>query len=90
MDYRAHELTRCLALDLHNAEIMLIGEGPGFHEDKQALPFVGASGKFLTQMLNDGGIPRESVFITNVVKCRPPDNRDPLPEELAGMQRFPG
>jgi DNA polymerase len=56
---------------------MLIGEGPGFHENEQGLPFVGASGKFLTQLLTDGGLPRETVFITNVVKCRPPGNRDP-------------
>lgn len=71
-----------------DAEIMLIGEGPGFHEDNQGLPFVGASGNFLTQLLNDGGIPRESVFITNVVKCRPPENRDPSPEELQSCREF--
>jgi DNA polymerase len=65
------------------ADIMLIGEGPGFHEDKQARPFVGASGKFLAQLLNDAGYKREDVFIANVVKCRPPDNRDPQSEELA-------
>ena len=65
-----------------NAEIMLIGEGPGFHENEQGLPFVGASGNFLTQLLHDGGIPRETVFITNVVKCRPPGNRDPQVDEL--------
>ena len=71
-----------------DAEIMLIGEGPGFHEDKQGLPFVGASGKFLTQLLNDGGVPRETVFITNVVKCRPPENRDPQPNELQACSKF--
>ena len=65
-----------------NAEIMLIGEGPGFHENEQGLPFVGASGNFLTQLLKDSGIPRETVFITNVVKCRPPGNRDPQVDEL--------
>ncbi len=64
------------------AEIMCIGEGPGHHENEQGLPFVGASGKFLTQLLLDGGLPRETVFITNVVKCRPPGNRDPQPNEL--------
>lgn len=64
------------------ADIMLIGEGPGFHEDKQARPFVGASGKFLEQLLNDIGYKREGVFIANVVKCRPPNNRDPQPDEL--------
>ncbi|MDO9546233.1 MAG: uracil-DNA glycosylase [Pelolinea sp.] len=71
-----------------DAEIMLIGEGPGFNEDNQGLPFVGASGKFLTQLLDDGGVPRESVFITNVVKCRPPDNRDPQPNELQACSAF--
>jgi uracil-DNA glycosylase len=71
-----------------DANIMLIGEGPGFHEDNQGLPFVGASGKFLTQLLNDGGVPRESVFITNVVKCRPPENRDPQPKELQACSVF--
>ena len=71
-----------------NTEIMLIGEGPGFHEDNQGLPFVGASGKFLTKLLNDGGIPRETVFITNVVKCRPPENRDPQLPELQACSVF--
>lgn len=71
-----------------DAEIMLIGEGPGFYEDNQGLPFVGASGKFLTQLLDDGGIPRDSVFITNVVKCRPPDNRDPQLQELQACSVF--
>jgi DNA polymerase len=71
-----------------NAEIMLIGEGPGFHENEQGLPFVGASGKFLTQLLNDGGVPRDTVFITNVVKCRPPGNRDPQEQELKACSTF--
>ena len=71
-----------------NAEIMCIGEGPGHHENEQGLPFVGASGKFLTQLLIDAGIPRETVFITNVVKCRPPGNRDPLPVELQACNTF--
>lgn len=71
-----------------HAEIMCIGEGPGHHENEQGLPFVGASGKFLTQLLNDAGIPRETVFITNVVKCRPPGNRDPLPDELRACSTF--
>jgi DNA polymerase len=70
------------------ADIMLIGEGPGFHEDKQARPFVGASGKFLEQLLNDIGYKREDVFIANVVKCRPPNNRDPQPEELAACEDY--
>jgi len=64
------------------AEIMLIGEGPGFHENEQGRPFVGAAGKFLDQLLEQAGVTRADVWITNVVKCRPPGNRDPLPEEV--------
>ena len=64
------------------ARVMLIGEGPGFYEDKEGKPFVGASGKFLTELLENAGLKREDVFITNVVKCRPPGNRDPLPDEI--------
>lgn len=71
-----------------DAEIMLIGEGPGFHENEQGLPFVGAAGNFLTQLLNDSGVPRETVFITNVVKCRPPGNRDPREEELDACAEY--
>jgi uracil-DNA glycosylase family 4 len=66
-----------------NAEVMLIGEGPGFYENEQGRPFVGAAGKFLDELLAGCGLKREQVFITNVVKCRPPSNRDPMPEELA-------
>jgi uracil-DNA glycosylase len=66
-----------------NAEVLLIGEGPGFYENEQGRPFVGAAGKLLDELLDKGGVKREDVFITNVVKCRPPGNRDPLPEELA-------
>jgi uracil-DNA glycosylase len=66
-----------------HAEIMLIGEGPGFHENEQGRPFVGAAGKYLDELLKVGGLERKDVFITNVVKCRPPGNRDPMPEELA-------
>ena len=65
-----------------NAEIMFIGEGPGFHENMQGRPFVGAAGDFLVELLAGIGLKREQVFITNVVKCRPPSNRDPHPEEL--------
>jgi len=64
------------------ARILLIGEAPGWHEDKQGKPFVGNSGKFLTELLASAGIAREDVFITNVVKHRPPGNRDPLPDEM--------
>jgi len=65
-----------------NAEIMFIGEGPGFHENEQGRPFVGASGKFLDNLLAQAGVTRSDVFIANVVKCRPPDNRDPQADEL--------
>jgi len=65
-----------------DADIMFIGEGPGYHEDQQGLPFVGASGKYLEQLLAMIGLSRQDVFITNVVKCRPPGNRDPLPSEI--------
>ena len=71
-----------------NAEIMLIGEGPGFYENEQGRPFVGAAGKFLDELLAGCGLHREQVFITNVVKCRPPSNRDPLPEELAACSDY--
>lgn len=71
-----------------DAEIMFIGEGPGFHENEQGHPFVGASGKFLDQLLAQAGLTREEVFIANVVKCRPPGNRDPLPEELSACNAF--
>ena len=63
-------------------EIMFVGEGPGFHENEQGRPFVGAAGKFLDQLLEQAGVTRADVWITNVVKCRPPGNRDTLPEEI--------
>jgi DNA polymerase len=65
-----------------NAVVMLVGEGPGADEDRQGRPFVGRSGQFLTDTLAQLGIARGDVYITNVVKCRPPQNRDPLPAEL--------
>ncbi len=65
------------------ARLMLVGEGPGANEDATGRPFVGAAGTLLTQILGSIGIPRESVFIANVVKCRPPQNRKPLPDEAA-------
>jgi DNA polymerase len=71
-----------------NAEIMFIGEGPGFHEDQQGRPFVGAAGQLLTEMLKVIELRREEVFITNVVRCRPPGNRDPLPDELAACDTY--
>ncbi len=65
-----------------NSEIMFIGEGPGFYENEEGRPFVGQAGKFLDELLGVAGLKRSEVFICNVVKCRPPGNRDPLPEEL--------
>ena len=65
-----------------DADLMFIGEAPGFHEDKQGEPFVGAAGQLLGRLLADTGIERDEVYINNVVMCRPPGNRDPLPDEL--------
>jgi uracil-DNA glycosylase family 4 len=97
----ANEVSACTKCPLHesrkksvpgdgpaNAEIMFIGEGPGFHENEQGHPFVGASGKFLDQLLAQAGVTRADVFIANVVKCRPPGNRDPLPDELAACDVY--
>lgn len=91
----SEEVSNCTKCELHhsrnkavpgegpaNSDIMLIGEGPGFHENEQGRPFVGASGKFLEELLAEIGFSREEVFISNVVKCRPPGNRDPQPEEV--------
>ena len=64
-----------------NADLMFVGEAPGQQEDEQGIPFVGAAGKLLDRYLYAVGIPRESVYIANILKCRPPHNRDPLPEE---------
>lgn len=66
-----------------NADIMFIGEGPGKSEDEQGVPFVGAAGKFLDELLAEIGMKRSDVFITNIVKCRPPGNRDPQDDEIA-------
>ena len=65
-----------------SAEIMFVGEAPGKNEDLQGVPFVGAAGKFLAEMLATINLKREDIYITNVVKYRPPDNRDPLPDEI--------
>jgi len=65
-----------------NAEIMMIGEAPGFHEDQQGRPFVGASGKFLDELLAGINLKRDQIYICNVIKCRPPQNRDPQPDEM--------
>jgi DNA polymerase len=97
----AQEIRQCKKCDLagtrknavpgegpSNAEIMLIGEGPGYYENEQGRPFVGQAGKFLNELLESGGLKREEVFITNVVKCRPPGNRDPQEVELAACAGY--
>ena len=71
-----------------HAKIFFIGEGPGFHEDKQGRPFVGPAGHFLDELLASIQLKRSDVFITNVVKCRPPGNRDPLPDEIAACHDY--
>jgi len=97
----AQEVSVCTNCALHNsrkkavpgegpapAEIMFIGEGPGFHENEQGRPFVGAAGKFLDQLLEQAGLTRADVWIGNVVKCRPPGNRDPQADELAACDLY--
>lgn len=97
----AQEVSVCQKCQLHygrkhavpgegpaNAKIMFIGEGPGFYENEQGRPFVGAAGKFLEELLAGIGMKREQVFIGNVVKCRPPGNRDPLPEEIGSCANY--
>src|SRR5438270_1740076 len=71
-----------------HARIMFIGEGPGFHEDRQGRPFVGPAGQFLEELLASINLKRADVFITNVVKCRPPGNRDPLPAEINACNNY--
>jgi len=71
-----------------DSEIVFIGEAPGRHEDEQGRPFVGSAGQCLSKLLNEISLTRESVYITNVVKCRPPGNRDPLPEEISEHAEF--
>jgi uracil-DNA glycosylase family 4 len=68
------------------ADLMFVGEAPGFHEDKQGVPFVGAAGQLLSKLLAGIGLDRDSVYICNVLKCRPPGNRDPLPEEIQACE----
>lgn len=91
----AEEVSTCTACKLHasrknavpgegpaHSDLIFIGEGPGFHENEQGRPFVGAAGKFLEELLGTIGLKREDVFIGNVVKCRPPGNRDPMVDEI--------
>jgi DNA polymerase len=65
---------------------MFVGEAPGFHEDKQGVPFVGQAGKLLDKLLAGIGLSRDEVYIANVIKCRPPGNRDPMPDEIAACE----
>jgi DNA polymerase len=71
-----------------DAELMFVGEAPGFHEDKQGFPFVGQAGKLLDQLLAGIGLERSDVYIANVLKCRPPGNRDPMPDEIEACEGY--
>ena len=101
LDAIAAEVATCTRCRLHQTrtravpgegtpatEVVLVGEGPGFNEDRQGRPFVGQAGALLTDLLSSVGWSREEVFITNVVKCRPPENRDPEPDEIAACAPF--
>jgi uracil-DNA glycosylase family 4 len=97
----AREVAKCEKCGLHfsrkltvpgdgpaDAQVMFIGEGPGFYENEQGKPFVGPAGHFLDELLSKAGLKRDKVFIGNVVKCRPPGNRDPQPDELAACKPY--
>ena len=97
----ARLVSRCADCDLHrgrtnavpgegaaDAELMFIGEGPGSQEDLQGRPFVGPAGRFLDELLASIGLRRDRVFIANMVKCRPPQNRDPLPAEIGACSKY--
>jgi len=71
-----------------DADIMFIGEAPGFHEDRQGRPFVGAAGQYLDELLGQIGLKRGGVYIANVIKCRPPGNRDPVPDEIEACRPY--
>jgi DNA polymerase len=71
-----------------DTEVVFVGEGPGFNEDQQGRPFIGRAGDLLVKLLASIGWTREDVFITNIVKCRPPENRDPLPDEVAACAPY--
>ncbi len=101
LDEIAAEIRQCRRCALHEtrtlavpgegdpqARIMLIGEAPGAQEDLRGRPFVGPAGQLLDELLTRAGLQRQDVFITNIVKCRPPGNRDPLPEEVAACRDF--
>ena len=97
----ARRVSLCTACPLHSgrvnavpgegpddAEVLFIGEGPGYHEDRQGRPFVGPAGNFLEDLLQSIGMTREQVYIANMVKCRPPNNRDPAPDEIAACSKY--
>jgi uracil-DNA glycosylase family 4 len=101
LDELANEIGRCTKCRLHESrthavpgeghpetEVVFLGEGPGFNEDQQGRPFVGAAGGLLNELLKSIGWSRQEVFITNVVKCRPPGNRDPEPDEMAACRPY--
>jgi uracil-DNA glycosylase family 4 len=101
LDAIAREVRACTRCRLHqtrtnavpgeghaSTEVMFVGEGPGFNEDRQGRPFVGRAGDKLVDLLRSIEWPRDEVFITNVVKCRPPNNRDPFPDEIAACRPF--
>ena len=71
-----------------NADLMFVGEAPGAQEDRRGLPFVGAAGELLTRMIEAMGLTRDDVYIANIIKCRPPNNRDPKPDEIAACQSY--
>jgi uracil-DNA glycosylase len=99
--YHLEEVAPCTRCPLHetrtqvvvgsgdlDADLMLVGEAPGYHEDVQGIPFVGQSGRLLTALLEGIGLTRDQVFIANVLKCRPPHNRDPQPDEAAACRTY--
>jgi DNA polymerase len=98
-DYHAREVVDCVRCSLHqtrtqvvlgngdpNAEVMFVGEAPGYHEDRMGIPFVGQAGKLLDRLLAGIGLTRDDVFVANVLKCRPPGNRDPLAAEIEACE----
>lgn len=98
-DYHRREVVSCVRCPLSegrtqvvvgagnpDADVMFVGEAPGYHEDQQGVPFVGQAGKLLGRLLEGIGVTRDEVFIANVLKCRPPDNRNPRPEEIAACE----
>ena len=95
---RVNACTRCTLAEKRNravpgegsldADVMFVGEAPGYNEDQEGRPFVGRAGNLLNELLRSIGLRREDVYITNMLKCRPPNNRDPLPGEIAACQPY--